>query len=239
MSFSAPANTQTNGVIGYWQDEWKTIPWEGTYDANGSFVTTVELPAGLGEARVQKYYAAIWNNDKQAMEDVAVELKNIRLIYNTGSDTTTTTTTEPVVNTAVAEFTDSIANVTLGDTSTITFAQNGTYTFSGTDYYGGDDSKNLSFYETGDTLSIKFTYNSNTNAIIHIEYLELTQNVRTVKGDINGDNQFGVSDVVLLQKWLLNVPDASLANWKAGDLYEDGKINAFDLCMMKRMLINS
>ena len=126
-------------------------------------------------------------------------------------------------------------NVTRGDSSSITFAQNGTYTFSGTDYYGGDDSKNLSFYETGDTLSIKFTYNSDTMEIINIEYLDLTQNVRDVRGDVNADKAFTVADIVMFQKWLLNAGD--ITDWKAGDLCEDGKLNVFDLCVMKSEIL--
>lgn len=60
-----------------------------------------------------------------------------------------------------------------------------------------------------------------------------------VKGDINADGKFDTADVVLLQKWLLAVPDAKLADWKAGDLYEDDILNAFDLCLIKRMLIET
>ncbi len=32
-------------------------------------------------------------------------------------------------------------------------------------------------------------------------------------------------------------PDAELQNWKAGDLCEDGIIDVFDLCVMRKMLI--
>ncbi len=147
-------------------------------------------------------------------------------------------TTEPeTVNTAVAEFTDSITNVTLNESgsSSITFAQNGTYAFSGTDYYDGDDSKNLSFYEAGDQIAIKFTYNSDTTEILSIEYLELTQNIRKVEGDVNADNAFTLTDIVMLQKWLLHAGD--ITDCQAGDLCEDGKINSFDLCAMKRLLL--
>lgn len=58
-----------------------------------------------------------------------------------------------------------------------------------------------------------------------------------VRGDVNADGEFSVADVVALQKWLLCVPDAALADWQAGDFYEDGKIDAFDLTMMKRELL--
>ena len=60
-----------------------------------------------------------------------------------------------------------------------------------------------------------------------------------IKGDVSGDGEFNVSDVVLLQKWLLAVPNTHLENWKAADLYKDNRLDVFDLCLMKRALINA
>ncbi len=57
----------------------------------------------------------------------------------------------------------------------------------------------------------------------------------SVTGDVNSDGEFTVSDVIQMQKWLLGMDD--LTNWKSGDLYENGMIDVFDLCLMKRMLI--
>jgi len=59
----------------------------------------------------------------------------------------------------------------------------------------------------------------------------------SVKGDVNADGVFNISDALVLQKWLLAVPDVKLADWKAGDLYEDDILDVFDLCLMKRELI--
>ncbi|MBQ9110521.1 MAG: bacterial Ig-like domain-containing protein [Oscillospiraceae bacterium] len=56
------------------------------------------------------------------------------------------------------------------------------------------------------------------------------------EGDVNADGQFTVTDLVMLQKWLLCTQDASLTNWQAGDLCADGRIDAFDLAVMKRKL---
>jgi hypothetical protein len=56
------------------------------------------------------------------------------------------------------------------------------------------------------------------------------------EADLNGDGKFSVLDVILLQKWLLAVPDTALADWTAGDLDENGVLNAFDLAMMKHKL---
>ncbi len=60
-----------------------------------------------------------------------------------------------------------------------------------------------------------------------------------VKGDVNMDGKFDINDVVLLEKWLLAVPDTKLANWKAADLYEDEILDIYDLCLMKHLLVNN
>ncbi len=60
-----------------------------------------------------------------------------------------------------------------------------------------------------------------------------------IQGDVNNDGEFNIADVVLFQKWLLNVPDAALDDWKAADLCEDDRLDVFDLCMMKRLLLNT
>jgi len=59
-----------------------------------------------------------------------------------------------------------------------------------------------------------------------------------VIGDCNADGNFTIADAVMLQKWLLAVPDVKLANWKAADLCEDGVIDTYDLIMMKCMLVS-
>lgn len=56
-----------------------------------------------------------------------------------------------------------------------------------------------------------------------------------VEGDINGDNLFNVADAVTLQRWLLN-DETIIADWQSGDLYTDGILNVFDLCIMKQKL---
>ena len=61
---------------------------------------------------------------------------------------------------------------------------------------------------------------------------------QTEMGDVNADGAFNIADAVLLQKWLLAVPNTDLPNWTAADLCKDGKLNVSDLCLMKRKLIN-
>lgn len=58
-----------------------------------------------------------------------------------------------------------------------------------------------------------------------------------LKGDVNCDGEIGIADAVLLQKWLLAVPDTHLPYWPNADLYEDEVLNVFDLVLIKRMLL--
>ncbi|HRR77701.1 MAG TPA: hypothetical protein P5191_12965 [Ruminococcus sp.] len=56
-------------------------------------------------------------------------------------------------------------------------------------------------------------------------------------GDANKDEEFNVADMVTLQKWLLSDPDAKIADWNAVDFCRDNRIDAFDLCMMKQVML--
>lgn len=81
----------------------------------------------------------------------------------------------------------------------------------------------------------EWTFNGGANQNWYFESV----NGNTVKGDVDSNGTFDISDVVLLQKWLLAVPDIELANWKAADLCEDDRLDVFDLCLMKRMLVEN
>ncbi len=59
----------------------------------------------------------------------------------------------------------------------------------------------------------------------------------TVSGNINGDDEFSVNDAVTLQKWLLGEKDVEIFNWAEGDFDLNNRLDAFDLCIMKRKLI--
>jgi hypothetical protein len=105
----------------------------------------------------------------------------------------------------------------------------------------GDDTEPLNFilpYSYNGSISGYSDSTAYWYAMNHgISFISLGEAPVELEGDINNDGKFNIADVVLLQKWLLAVPDTRLANWKAADLYVDGKLNVFDLCMMKRALI--
>ncbi len=54
-------------------------------------------------------------------------------------------------------------------------------------------------------------------------------------GDVNADGAFTILDLIMLQKWMLNAGD--IIDCNAGDLYQDGRIDALDLGWMKRELL--
>ena len=65
---------------------------------------------------------------------------------------------------------------------------------------------------------------------------DTSQTNDTVTGDCNNDGKLSISDLVLLQRFLL-AEEVDITNWKAADLCEDNRLDVFDLCLMKEALI--
>ena len=84
----------------------------------------------------------------------------------------------------------------------------------------------------------EWTTNENTiygnSAMIFLTAAIMSKNDQTVEGDVNADGVFDLSDLVMLQKWLLG--DGTLTNRNAGDLQKDGSLNGYDLCIMRNRL---
>ncbi|HRR76464.1 MAG TPA: DUF6055 domain-containing protein [Ruminococcus sp.] len=68
-------------------------------------------------------------------------------------------------------------------------------------------------------------------------YYTESEDISSVIGDVNADGRFNIADIVLVQNWLLARPDTILVDWKAGDLCPDNKLDGFDLCLMREMLL--
>lgn len=101
------------------------------------------------------------------------------------------------------------------------------------DSFGSSLGKNISGAAEG-TVFLFAVYND--SAIIPVD---VPIEPEILKGDVNNDGEFSISDVVLLQKWLLAVPDTHLDNWRAADLCKDDRLDVFDLCLMKRLLLTT
>ena len=55
-------------------------------------------------------------------------------------------------------------------------------------------------------------------------------------GDVNCDGTVSIADIVSLQNFLLG-RTKSLGNWKNADLCKDNRLDAFDMILMRRLLI--
>lgn len=56
-----------------------------------------------------------------------------------------------------------------------------------------------------------------------------------LKGDVNLDGRISVADAVMLQRWLLGY--GNMVYWKNADLSENKKIDSFDMCLMRKLII--
>lgn len=93
-------------------------------------------------------------------------------------------------------------------------------------------------YRSGYQLQPGFVIDSDSPAAISYgKENGIRMQSELVPGDVNGDGQLNVADVVLLQRWLLAVPDTMLADWQAGDLCRDGLLNGADLAAVKAILV--
>ncbi len=85
--------------------------------------------------------------------------------------------------------------------------------------------------------AVKLGSNGQSASCMNYIVIAAEGDISSVRGDINADGRLDVADLVLLDKWLLGVPDTQLPDWKAGDLCDDGRLDAFDLVLMRRELI--
>ena len=60
-----------------------------------------------------------------------------------------------------------------------------------------------------------------------------------VTGDVNADGELGVSDVILVQKYLLCIEPMTAEQSEAADLNADGCVDVFDLALLKRELLKT
>lgn len=160
------------------------------------------------------------------------------------ADTTTPTTPEtPVTTTTPAapslpdlEISASLVTLKEGDQYTITANQSDlTYKSNNTDV--AVVSKNGVVTAIGQGSAIISVINSDGDvAQLKVTVVSVSQNNKT--GDCNGDGEFGIADMVTLERWLLNNSNAQLTNWEEADLCEDGVIDVFDMIEMRKLLLN-
>ena len=77
--------------------------------------------------------------------------------------------------------------------------------------------------------------NSNHMQMSNVVKFTVKEECVLLDGDANLDGEVTVADAVMLQKWLLG--SGELTCWQNVDLCEDNRIDVFDLCMLKKMLV--
>ncbi len=60
-----------------------------------------------------------------------------------------------------------------------------------------------------------------------------------IRGDVNADKAFNAADLVAMQSWLLGKSGSELRDWQAGDLCEDGVLDAFDMVIMRKEITDA
>ena len=86
----------------------------------------------------------------------------------------------------------------------------------------------------------KIIANGNTNRKPEKGYIYdgySPQGTPFVKGDCNDDGEFTVADLVLMQKWLLGTNETDVENWRNVDMNYNRKLDVYDLCLLRRMLV--
>ena len=146
---------------------------------------------------------------------------------------------------AIKSFNDSFVNCEHETTGTVVTSKTETIP-NNNKYPDFDTNASLSYIPAGDyilqtdTTKLKSNFEINGGTMDENSASAMITDIDpvTVSGDVNADGELTMADVVLLQKWLLAVPDTHLENWKAADLCEDNRLDVFDLCLMRRLLID-
>ena len=102
---------------------------------------------------------------------------------------------------------------------------------------------------SSDSISVYYTKPStdfgicNTDyfCILHVTVSKTEYNSQKIEwkftGDTNGDGEFGIADLVALQKWLIASSDTKISDLTVADLCKDNNIDVFDLLAMRKKLV--
>ena len=58
-------------------------------------------------------------------------------------------------------------------------------------------------------------------------------------GDTNGDGDFTIADMVMVQKHIMGKKSAALSDWKCADFYKDGKVDVYDFIVMRENFVKN
>lgn len=76
------------------------------------------------------------------------------------------------------------------------------------------------------------------SAVVMAAIPEFSSFADSAAGDVNSDGIFDISDAYSLQKYLHSESDGEPLNLVSADICADGRVNVFDLCLMKSELLS-
>ena len=85
--------------------------------------------------------------------------------------------------------------------------------------------------------SVKIT--SASGVIKEIVLCNLLEIKSSIAGDINNDNEIGIADLLLMQKYILGTEDFTQDEFHKADLDNDGLVNAFDVVLIRKILFST
>ncbi len=206
------------------------------YDQNDSTVSANDLYPNITKQNGTVMLYAQWAKDTVTMPTISTTTTALTTTTTTTALTTTTsstTTTIPTTNPKPIE--DFDLTMRNGERYTIEIEQsNLIFKSNNTDVAVVSKSGVITAIGEGKaTITVIFSNGNISQVFLNVISAE------HITGDVNFDEKFDVADVILLQKWFLAVPNTHLVDWQAADLCEDGRLNVFDLCLMKRLLVEN
>jgi len=159
-------------------------------------------------------------------EPIETSINTTETAVTTETTTTTTTTTEPLIP----------------DTIEVSLLAGKTYTIENTEpyyvYYSND--QDVAIVSNNGVITAKHIGEAIVTVIMADgETAQIHVTVQPIMGDVDENGVVDIKDAVALMKWLLNVNDHGVSDWKAGDMNGDGKLNAIDLTLLKQTLLQN
>ena len=191
------------------------------------------------------YYVATSPNETS--QEYVIEVEASEPETTTEETTTTTTTTETTTTTTTTtETTTTTTTSTTPETTTTTTTSTTPETTTTTTTSTTPETTTTTTTTTTTSTTPETTTTTTTSTTP--ETTTTTTEPETIPeeteppiliGDIDGDNEISVKDIITVQKYLLGKKPLSAEEYLLADLTDDQIVNIFDFIAMKRIVLNS
>ena len=96
------------------------------------------------------------------------------------------------------------------------------------------------FYDTKSGICTIYINYEHAWATFEVTVTDEAAEQKTIaNGDANGDGNFTIADMVMVQKHIMGKKTTILSDWKCADFYEDGKIDVYDFIVMRENFVKN